>query len=382
MFCFADARYHPSELAHLPLSSRLLVKAARASAHALQALPGLPADWRAKTTKGGQETGTQHRGSANQPLLRVGLVGGSFGNSTLTQSLLPFLKISSGGQLGIEIVVFATEEAAGGDATLPQVQDSVADFVDISDLSPADTIKAMQWHPVDMLVFLLCTPLTSYVMAAHLASVQMSYLGFCGTCGSPDIDSTICDPVACPRDSRKSDFVEAVIDMMPSFVPVPAVPEPTVPVATARRWRADAGLSPDAFVFCATAGAKYMDPTTFDSWMAIVTDVQYSVLWLPAVDKLAGKKLKDRAATKGVSKNRLIVPRNLDARPGADRIAAICDLALDTKSANAPAHEIAALLAHGLPVVTVSGSKRCSRSSASLLSAVGFGDMAHQVRYR
>jgi protein O-GlcNAc transferase len=139
--------------------------------------------------------------------------------------------------------------------------------------------------------------------------------------------------------------------------------------------RAALGLPDGAFVFCCFCTRAKITPDAFESWMRIVSGTAGSVLWLADPGEAAAANLRSEAQRRGVAPERLhFAPRVATMAAHLARLGA-ADLFLDTFHYNGHVTTSDALYA-GLPVVTVVGDSYASRVSASLLRAVGLGELA------
>lgn len=138
--------------------------------------------------------------------------------------------------------------------------------------------------------------------------------------------------------------------------------------------RSELGLPETGFVFCCFNASYKFNPRVFDCWMAILQNTPGSVLWLADGDPKAIANLKKEAAARDVDPARLVFAgrtETLDEHLARHRAA---DLFLDTWPYNAHATASDALWA-GLPVLTRVGEAFPARVGASLVNAVGLGEL-------
>ncbi len=114
-------------------------------------------------------------------------------------------------------------------------------------------------------------------------------------------------------------------------------------------------------------------PSTFDSWMRILSRVDSSVLFLLAQNEDVKKNLQKEAIVRGIKPDRLIFGAKLSS---SDYLARYrnADLFLDTSPYNAGATASDALRSE-LPLITLIGSSFASRHAASILNAVGLPEL-------
>ena len=128
-----------------------------------------------------------------------------------------------------------------------------------------------------------------------------------------------------------------------------------------------------ASIFCSFNNTYKITPDVFDVWMRLLQKVNGSVLWLLDAGATTSKNLRREAEQRGVSaERRIFAPRmRLDDHLARHRLA---DLFLDTLPYNAHTTASDALWA-GLPIVTCLGPTFAGRVAASLLKAVGLGEL-------
>jgi protein O-GlcNAc transferase len=102
------------------------------------------------------------------------------------------------------------------------------------------------------------------VLAYRPAPVQISYLGYPGTLAATYIDYVLADPFVIPPEQRRY-YTGAVVYLPDCFQAndsdrvLPAPPS-----------RADAGLPPSGFVFCAFNASYKITPEIFDIWCRLL----------------------------------------------------------------------------------------------------------------
>jgi len=260
----------------------------------------------------------------------------------------------------------------------PSVQDSMADrvrtafdqFHDVRMLSDEAIVARSREIGVDIAVDLkgYTQDSRANIFALRAAPIQIAYLGYPGTMGSPCMDYLLADPVVVPEGAEAA-YSEKIVRLPESY----QVNDPNRSRVRCERSRADHGLPQDAVVFACFNHAYKILPSVFASWMRILQHVESSVLWLLIDHPLAAENLRAAATRAGVSSERLIfAPRVATAEHLARHIHA--DVFLDTFPYNA--HTTASdALWMGLPVITRAGTSFASRVAASLLHACGRADL-------
>jgi predicted O-linked N-acetylglucosamine transferase (SPINDLY family) len=244
-------------------------------------------------------------------------------------------------------------------------------FIDVRGKTDQAIAELVRRHEIDIAVDLKGVTLGARpgVLARRPAPLQVNYLGYPGTMGAPYIDYLIADAFVVPPDGEGA-YSEKVVRLPDCY----QINDATRPVAQAPPSRAQAGLPPDAFVFCCFNNNYKITPDLFDVWMRLLRAVEGSVLWLLEGNAHAPGNLRREAQARGVAADRLVfAPRlaDLDAHLARHRLA---DLFLDTHYCNAHTTASDALWA-GLPLLTCAGATFASRVAGSLLHAVGLPEL-------
>jgi protein O-GlcNAc transferase len=242
-------------------------------------------------------------------------------------------------------------------------------FFDISGLDDAAVARLIRSHEIDILIDLNgYTEGSRFGVLSHRpCAVQIAWLGYSGTQGSPFVDYVIADKIILPVENQKY-FSESALYLPDSFFP-----------SDARRAisdgcsRHDMKLPSDAFVFCCFNASWKISSQQFDVWMRLLRAVPASVLWLRGQNIDVRSNLTSQASARGVDPERLIFADHVPLEVHLARHK-LADLFLDTSPYNAHATASDALWA-GLPVLTCKTGYFPGRVGASLLSALGLPEL-------
>jgi predicted O-linked N-acetylglucosamine transferase (SPINDLY family) len=201
----------------------------------------------------------------------------------------------------------------------------------------------------------------------RVAPLQVSYLGYSATTGSRVMDYILTDPVISPPEHAA--FYSETFAYLPTTLFNVAHRGDPENNAT----RADCGLPEDAFVFCCFCNNTKITPAVFDVWMRLLQAVPGSVLWLRKFNPFMVENLRKEAAARGIAPERLIFASQLDRARHLARHAC-ADVFLDTQPYTAGSTAADALWA-GVPLVTCTGDTYVSRMGASVVHAVGLGEL-------
>jgi protein O-GlcNAc transferase len=242
-------------------------------------------------------------------------------------------------------------------------------FIEVMGRSDAEIVALLRELDVDVAVDLMGYTARSQpgIFARRAAPVQVNYLGFPGTLGSPAIDYLVADSFLVPRELTHH-YSEAIVYLPECFQAnddrCVIGPTPT---------RASVGLPETAQVLCCFNSNFKLNPPVFDAWMQILRDTPGSVLWLLGESTVLQGNLRKEAAARGVEPARLVFSGKCSYDAHLGRLG-LADLFLDTTPYNAGATASDALRV-GVPVLTWTGEPLASRMAGSLLRAVGLEEL-------
>jgi len=177
----------------------------------------------------------------------------------------------------------------------------VEHFKDISLLHAADAAQLIHNDGIHMLINLngYTKGNNNGIFAFKPASIQIQFMGFCGTMGADYIDYMIADETVIPSQFRQY-YTEKMIYMPHSYFLNDhkqscryILDQANLPT------RQKYGISDDKFVFCNFGQLYKIDPVTFAVWMSILKRVPNSILWLLSFPPAAqGNILKEAVAPK------------------------------------------------------------------------------------
>lgn len=199
------------------------------------------------------------------------------------------------------------------------------------------------------------------------APVQVNYLGYPGTLGSPHIDYIFADRFLIPE-SHRADFSERIVHLPDCFQA-----NDDRRVAAATPGRAEAGLPPSGLIWCSFHSSYKLNPPIFDVWMRLLRATPGSVLWLVGGKSEVESNLRREARDRGLEAERLVFAPPLPYPQHLARLS-LADVYLDTLPFNGGTTTSDALWA-GVPAVTCSGRSFAARMSGSLLRALGIPEL-------
>jgi predicted O-linked N-acetylglucosamine transferase (SPINDLY family) len=208
------------------------------------------------------------------------------------------------------------------------------------------------------------------ILAHRPCPVQVNYLGYPGSMGAEHVDYLIADRTVIPPQHRQF-YSEQIVYLPDTYQPN----DSARPIAPDHVTRRDAGLPERAFVFCCFNGSQKILPSTFDSWMRILSRSE-SVLWLLEDNEGATANLRRETQARGIAAERLIFAQHERADRHLARLR-LADLVVDTLPYGAHTTASDALWA-GVPVLTCIGSSFAGRVAASLLTAAGLPELITQ----
>lgn len=244
-------------------------------------------------------------------------------------------------------------------------------FIDARDMTSEQIARLMREKEVDIAVDLggFTSDTRTDVFAYRPAPVQVNYLGYPGTMGTPYHDYILADKHIIPPEHQRF-YTEKVVYLPDTYLPT----DNSVAIAERTPTRAECGLPDTGFVFCSFSHDYKISPPVFDVWMRLLAQVPGSVLWLMSRGELSQANLRREASARGVDPDRLIFAGRVPLVE--DHLARYrqADLFLDTHPYNAHTTAADALMA-GLPVVTYMGNSFPSRVAGGLLHAAGLPEL-------
>lgn len=290
--------------------------------------------------------------------LRIGYLSADFREHPVTHLVVRLLERHD--RARFEVLALSTG-IDDGSAYRARIRGAVDRFIDCAG-ADLDAMEArIRDAGIDILVDLMghTGGNSSALFARRAAPVQVSYLGYPGTTGAPEMDYVIADAAVLPPVDAAT-FSEAAAYLPDIYQPCD--PDLVLPPAPDR---AACGLPEEGVVFCAFNSPQKIDPETFGLWMDLLREVPGSVLWLLAAPEAVEANLLREAQARGVPPERLVFAPRV---PVAEHLARIplADLFLDTfpYTAHTTAND---MLRMGVPVVTRTGATFASRVAASLL---------------
>lgn len=253
-------------------------------------------------------------------------------------------------------------------AITDRIKACVEHWVDITPMSEAAAARQIAADGIDILVDVngLTRHARTAVFARRPAPIQVNWLGFPGSMGSPYHQYIIADDWIIPVESEIY-YSEKVL-RLPCYQP-----NDRKRVVAERPTRASVGLPEEAFVFCCFNGTQKFTRFHFDRWLEILRRSPGSVLWLLAPENDINERLAAYAEANGVEGSRLVFAPKI-ANPHHLARYALADLFLDTTPYGAHTTASDALWL-GVPVLTLSGRGFAARVCGSLVRAAGLSEM-------
>jgi predicted O-linked N-acetylglucosamine transferase (SPINDLY family) len=385
---FALAR---SDLAMVLLETGRLREAQESCREALRVAPGLLRAWSNYVMSGqydpeatdaellarAREAGSAVQASASrfaQPLARaanrppglsLGMVSGDLHQHPVGLFLLPLLREL--GRLGVKTTLYSNGTIVDG---VSQQLRELAQWSDIARESDAQAWARIRRDAPDVLIDLAGHTGNNRlaIFAARAAPVQLTWLGYFGTTGTPNMDCVLMDPWHAPAGSE-AQFTERVLRMPHSrfcFQPIEAAPAVAGRTASAGR-----------IAFGSFNNVAKINERVAQAWSRILLGTPGSRLvlkWRTLAESSCRSELAGRFQRAGIGTDRL------EFRP-ASRYEALLgeygdiDIALDTFPFTGGQTSFDAAWM-GVPVVSLAGSRPVSRQTLCLLGNLGLEELA------
>ncbi len=298
--------------------------------------------------------------------LRVGYISSDLRDHAIGYLMIEFFELHA--QSDVDVFVYY----CGPDSTSAlnaRYKSAVKNWTDIRKLSDDEAAQRIAADGIDILVDVNGHTRDSRngVFARRPAPIQVNWLGYPGSMGSPYHHYIVADDWIIPAGSEMY-YSERVVRL-----PCYQSNDRKRIVAETRPTRASVGLPDDAFVFCCFNGTQKISKFTFERWMEILRLVPGSVLWLLDASKETKNRLIGYAEQQGIARERLVFAPKL-ANPHHLARYPLADLFLDTTPYGA--HTTASdALWMGVPVLTLSGRSFASRVCGSLVRSAGLTDL-------
>ncbi len=247
---------------------------------------------------------------------------------------------------------------------------SVADqHVPLQNIDDAAAIARIIESEIDVLVDLsgLTAGARPGIVAARVAPLQLSYIGFLASCGMPSVDYIVTTKDLFPK-KNQSGFTEEPLYLKATYLVVDPNTE-LQPGVT----RAQFNLPEDGMIYCALLNSYKITPEMFGAWMNILKAVPDSVLWLVDENPTTRKNLESYATSHGIDKARLHFSQRVHPAQYRSQLA-LADLFLDTSPYGNGATARDAVIAN-LPILTKPGRTMMSRLSAHVMKSIGLKEL-------
>lgn len=298
--------------------------------------------------------------------IRIGYLSGDLHMHAVGLLTAELYELHDRSRFEVHAFCWSREDGSPLRARLKAGFDKVWPIAKLSDEAAAQLIAQLG---VDILVDLqgLTSGARPAILGHRPAPVQVSYLGFPGSCGIPGVDWVIADqyvmpPQLLPYSSERPIYVPNCYQVSDRKREVGATPT-----------RAQCGLPEDAFVYCGFNNNFKFTEDMFRTWMRVLHAVPGSVLWLLADNEWAQENMCRAAEAAGVARERLVFAGRA-APPDYMARLRLADLFLDTFPYNGGT-TVSDVLWMGVPVLTLSGRTYISRMAGSLLTHVGLPEL-------
>jgi protein O-GlcNAc transferase len=208
------------------------------------------------------------------------------------------------------------------------------------------------------------------VFARRPAPIQVSYIGYPNTTGLARMDYRITDARADPPSAGDGHYTERLYRLPRCFL---AYQPPAESPSVAERPMLAAGPT----TFGSFNALPKLSPHALAAWAAILAAVPDARLVLksaPFADDATRARYRDIFAAHDIAVARVDLLPNIPDRGGHLALYNLVDIALDTFPFNGTTTTCEALWM-GVPVIALNGDRHVARTGASLLGAVGLGDL-------
>ncbi|MFL9961454.1 UDP-N-acetylglucosamine-peptide N-acetylglucosaminyltransferase [Paraburkholderia sediminicola] len=306
--------------------------------------------------------------ATNEPLIRIGYASADFYDHATIVLLKGVLAAHDRTRFRIHCYSYGPQIY---DASRNEVEQLVDKFIDISALSDEQAARRIFDDQVDILVDL--KGYTGHervgISAWRPAPVVVNWLGYPGTLGHERLaDYIIGDRWVTPAEDT-DDFSELL-----AVLPMCYQPNDRTRTVGSFQGRAHYGLPEHGFVFASFNELYKLTPQMFDVWCDLLRETEGSVLWMLARSEEGRQNIREAAALRDISRERIVFAPIVKRDAHLARLQA-ADLFLDSFPVTAHTTGSDALWA-GVPFVTMRGETFASRVASSLLAAADLPELA------
>ncbi|MBK7403756.1 MAG: tetratricopeptide repeat protein [Phycisphaerales bacterium] len=295
--------------------------------------------------------------NADSDRLRIGYLSADFGDHPVGMFIEPALESDE----GMAVFCYATGPVA------PDRRGCGVTWRECGGIGDRDLVSIVRADRIDVLVELSGHSLghRQTAVAARMAPVQASFLGYPATTGNPAIDARFVDGFSDPP-GAETWCTERLVRIDPCawcFSEPAGAPEPGLPPCVSGR----------PVTFGSFNNLAKTVPAVLDAWTGVLAATPGSRLLLKNgafIDERTRARILEALVARGVDPSRVqLVPPTRDA-VGHMTAYAHVDIALDTFPYAGTTTTCEALWM-GIPVVTLAGACHAGRVGVSVLSAVG-----------
>jgi predicted O-linked N-acetylglucosamine transferase (SPINDLY family) len=299
--------------------------------------------------------------------LKLGIVSGDLHHHPVGLFLLPLLRELK--QQGIKVTLYSNGSVV--DEVSEQLGD-LAEWIDIAAQSDDEAWAHIRRDRPDVLIDLAGHTGNNRLalFAGRAAALQVSWLGYFATTGTPNMDCVLMDPWHAPA-GCEDQFSERILRMPHTrfcFQPIDAAP-----AAVARPPSAERGH----VTFGSFNSIAKINEKVIQAWSRILNGTAGSRMvlkWRTLADASLRGELAARFQRAGIG------PERLEFRPASDHAALLAeyggiDIALDTFPFTGGQTSFEAVWM-GVPVVSLAGLRPVSRQTLCVLGNIGLEDLA------
>ncbi|MBD2293175.1 tetratricopeptide repeat protein [Anabaena sphaerica FACHB-251] len=318
---------------------------------------------------------SNHNNNRNpQRRLRIGYISPDFRRHSVSAFIKPVLQHHDRTQ----VEVFCYGEVNEPDAITDEIIDICHAWRSTVGLSDLQVAELIQTDRIDILVDLAGHTANNRMMVLGMkpAPIQTTYLGYFATTGLPTIDYWITDQVLHPHDTQEktSETIWRLPRCYVGYEPLKNAPD------IAELPCKKTGI----FTFSSFNNLRKLTPETFALWIEILKAVPNSRLVLKCASSdvfspLIAEKIQTPFVEQGIDPKRIFLYGGYAADEDHLNLYNQVDLHLDSIPYTGCTTTCEALWM-GVPTVTLAGTRKMERMSASILHSVGLDNcIAHSA---
>jgi predicted O-linked N-acetylglucosamine transferase (SPINDLY family) len=312
-----------------------------------------------------QKFNSQFNNSFKKKKIRIAYISPDFRNHPVLHLTKKIYELHDRSKFEIYGYQLITES----DELTTEISNYFDSFFDVSLLSDEALINHIRDNYIDIAVDLAghTQNARTNIFLNRVAPIQINFIGYPGTLGSPAYDYIIGDAVLIPPNDYQY-YSEKVLTLPRTFQPNGERYK-----SSRFKLRSDLNLPEDAFIYCCFNSNYKITNAIFNTWLNILEKSTKSILWLFVANDVVKSNVHKAVEMRGICKSRIVFADQILYADHLNRLE-FADLFLDTTPFNAGTTCSDSLWA-GVPIITMKGKSFCGKMTESILSSIALNEL-------